>query len=63
MEPAHEEDAQRQAVRDQHQVGVGSKAPRVDVTDELREGDREMANNRSTKSQGQAGLLARPSAT
>lgn len=33
--PSHEEDAQRQPMRDQHQAGAVGKAARVDVADEV----------------------------
>ena len=35
MEPAHEEDAQRKAVRDDDDVSVAREAPRVDVPHEV----------------------------
>jgi hypothetical protein len=41
VEPAAEEDAQREAVRDEHEVGVGGEAARVDVAHQvvLEDGD------------------------
>ena len=41
VEPSHEEDAEREAVRDQHQVGGGAEAAGVEVADEvvLEDGD------------------------
>lgn len=35
VEPAHEEDAQRQAMREQHQRGVIPEAPGIDVPDHV----------------------------